>query len=131
LYWAFCFFVIDRHGGVPRLDTLRQVVARLQADGFVLGVMFDANAGYLLTGRYMRDTELGQALRLPVDRVMVVPKGVPADPYILNAARDLKARIVTNDLYRDWISDFPEIADEGFLVKGGYRKGALWLELAA
>lgn len=117
--------------GVPRIDTVRQVVNRLQADGFSPGVMFDANAGYLLIGQYMRDTDLGLALRLPMDRVMVVPKGTPADLYILNAARDLKARIVTNDRYRDWAGDYPEVANDGHLIKGGYRNGTLWLALTA
>lgn len=116
--------------GVPRIDTVRQVVERLVADGFAPGVMFDANAGYLLTGRYMHDTALGRALGLPTARVMVVPKGVPADPYILIAARDLDARIVTNDRYRDWAGDHPEILGAGYLIKGGYRNAALWLDLS-
>jgi hypothetical protein len=115
--------------GVPRLDTVRQVVQRLVGMGYAPGVMFDANAGYLLTGRYQNDAALGKALRLPMDRVLVVPKGVPADPYILNAARDLKARIVTNDRYRDWVGDYPEVVSAGFLIKGGFRSGALWLDV--
>lgn len=115
--------------GVPRIDTVRQVVKALTAGGFAPGVMFDANAGYLLTGRYMHDTALGRALGLPTDRIMVVPKGTPADPYILNAARDYKARVVSNDLYRDWVTEFPEVVAKGHLIKGGYRNGALWLDL--
>jgi hypothetical protein len=117
--------------GVPRIDTVRQVVKQLTETGFAASVIFDANAGYLLTGRYMRDAEFGQALRLPTGRVMVVPKGTPADPYILNAARALQAQIVTNDRYRDWAADFPEVSSSGFLIKGGYRNGALWMERTA
>jgi hypothetical protein len=36
----------------------------------------------------MHDGAMGRALGLPKDRVMVLPKGVPADPYILTSARD-------------------------------------------
>lgn len=115
--------------GVPQLNTVRKVVQRLVALGYAPGVMFDANAGYLLTGRYMHDGALGQGLGLPMDRVMVVPKGVPADPYILTAARDLKARIVTNDRYRDWAGDHPEVAVAGYLICGDFRDGGLWLDL--
>ena len=45
------------------------------------------------------------------------------------AARDLGARIVSNDRYRDWAADHPEVATPGHLVRGGYREGALWLDL--
>jgi len=113
----------------PKIETVRAVVERLVSLGYAPGVMFDANAGYLLGGRYMHDGAMGKALGLPMDRVMVVPKGVPADPYILTAARDLGVRIVTNDRYRDWAGDHPEVAEVGHLVKGGYRDGKLWLDI--
>ncbi len=114
---------------VPSLHTLREVLARLIDEGFEPGVVFDANAGYRLFGTYLHDDAFSKALELPRDRVMVVPKGTPADPIILTAARDLGARIVTNDRYRDWVQDFPELAEPGQLVPGGYRDGKLWLGL--
>lgn len=114
----------------PKLETVLAVVKHLIAKGYAPGVMFDANAGYLLGGRYMHDGAMGRGLGLPKDRVMVVPKGVPADPYILNAAQDLGAQIVTNDRYRDWVGDHPEVAQAGHLIKGGFRDGVLWLDLA-
>jgi hypothetical protein len=61
----------------------------------------------------------------------VVNKGNPADPTILAAARDLKARIVSNDRYRDWTESHPEVAKPGHVIRGGYRDGNLWLDLAA
>jgi hypothetical protein len=91
--------------------------------------MFDANAGYKLAGQYLHDGALGRQLGLPKDRVMVVPRGTPADPMILTAARDLNARIVTNDRYRDWIETYPEINNPGHLIRGGFRNGQLWLDL--
>ena len=93
-----------------------------------MGVMFDANAGYKLQDRYQDDRHMARQLRLPEDRVLVVPKGVPADQYILTAARDLGARVVTNDRYRDWLERFPEAAEPGFLIRGGASEaGEVWL----
>lgn len=113
----------------PRIEAVREVVGHLAGLGYTVGVVFDANAGYLLSGRYCHDREMGQMLGMPRARVLVVPKGTPADPYILAAARDHGARIVTNDRYRDWVEDHPEIRTPGHLIRGGYRHGALWLDL--
>ncbi len=70
----------------PQIDTVREVLDRLSASGFTPGVMFDANAGYLLTGRYEHDGAFEKLLGLPRDHVMVVHKGTPADISILAAA---------------------------------------------
>lgn len=113
----------------PRLDTVREVVAHLEAQGFKPGVMFDANAGYLLTGKYQHHPAFAKLLGLTPDRVLVVPKGQPADPTILAAARELDARIVTNDRFRDWAEHHPEVRQPGHLIRGGYREGRPWLEL--
>jgi len=113
----------------PRIDAVREVVDYLSRLGLSVGVVFDANAGYLISDRYRHDREMGKMLGMSQARVLVVPKGTPADPYILAAARDLGARIVTNDRYRDWVEDHPEIRTPGHLIKGGYRGQALWLDL--
>ena len=42
---------------------------------------------------------------MPGNAVMVAPKGQPADPHILFVARDLGARIVSNDRFRDWAGE--------------------------
>jgi hypothetical protein len=117
------------NGGQPNLETVIVVIERLTNLGFVPGVMFDANAGYLLGGRHRNDVAMARDLGLPRDRVMVVAKGVQADGFILQSARDLQARIVTNDRFRDWQDAFPEVASTGYLVQGGYREGRLWLDL--
>lgn len=115
--------------GTPDIETVLQVVRHLKERGFSPGVVFDANAGYLIAGRYQHDGALSKRLGLPIDRVMVVNKGTSADSVILAAARDLGARIVTNDRYRDWADAHPEVRDPGHLIKGGYRDGVLWLDL--
>ena len=86
-------------------------------------VMFDANVGYHLSGEFMNDAAMSKLLKLPKDRVLVAPRGTPADEMILQAARDLGARIVTNDRYRDWVEAFPEITDPGYLIQGRYQQG--------
>lgn len=115
--------------GTPQIETVIEVLRHLKAQGFTPGVVFDANAGYLLSGRYRHDGELCKALGLREDRVMVVPKGTPADPFILTAARDMGAVIVTNDRFRDWVEDFPELRINTHLIRGGFRNGRVWLDL--
>ena len=121
--------VMHWRGNTADIDVVREVLGVLSARGFTSGVAFDANAGYLIEGRYLGERAFSRILGLPVDRVLVVGKGTPADPAILGAARDLGARIVTNDRYRDWAADYPEVARPGHLVRGGFRDGALWLGL--
>ncbi|MEP5152965.1 hypothetical protein [Planktotalea sp.] len=116
-------------GGEPSLKPVKDVLALLKKQGFTAGVMFDANAGYLLGDRYQHDDAFSKQLRIPEDRIMVVPKGTPADPYILTAAEDFNAKIVTNDRFRDWVEQFPQVRENGFLITGWYRDGKLHTSL--
>jgi Zc3h12a-like Ribonuclease NYN domain len=111
----------------PQLAPLLGVVARLRALGYAPGVVFDANAGWKLFGRYLDDRDLARLMQLPPEQVFVVPKGMQADPFLLEAARDHKARIVTNDRYRDWAETYPEVMTPGFLVRGYWREAAVVL----
>ena len=112
----------------PQIETVRSVVRELTARGYSPGVVFDANVGYKIANRYQDNGALANMLHLKADQVFVVPKGTQADLYLLAAARDLKARVVTNDRFRDWAAAHPEVREPGFLIRGGYRAGALWLE---
>jgi hypothetical protein len=116
--------------GTAQIGTISAVLHHLEARGFSVGIVFDANAGYKLSDRYQDDNVLARIFRLPSDRVLVVPKGQPADPVILAAARDLGGQIVTNDRFRDWEADFPEVRTPGHLIRGGFRDGKLWLDVA-
>jgi Zc3h12a-like Ribonuclease NYN domain len=120
LYWR---------DNTPQLETLRDVLRHLREQGYSPGVVFDASAGYRVSDRYQDDADWGAMLGLPIDRVVVVHKGTVADLTVLAAARDLGARIVTNDRYRDWADQHPEVREPGHLIRGGYRDGALWLAL--
>ncbi|SFS88967.1 Zc3h12a-like Ribonuclease NYN domain-containing protein [Sulfitobacter marinus] len=115
--------------GTPRIECVKEVVCHLTDLGFRPKVIFDANAGYLFSGKHCDDRAMSKFLRLPVVNIMVVPKGKPADPFILVAAREMGADIVTNDRFRDWVKDFPEVHEAGHLIKGKYRRGEVWLDL--
>jgi hypothetical protein len=113
----------------PDLASVRAVLNDLTARGFSPGVIFDANVGYKIGSHYLDDRHLAKMLKLPEDRVLVVPKGTPADGYLLAAARDLGAKVVTNDRFRDWAEAHPEVREPGFLIRGGFRDGRPWLDL--
>jgi hypothetical protein len=113
--------------GLPQLQTVREVVWALEADGYSVGVVFDANAGYKISDRYQDDYILALQLGVSAAQVFVVPKGTQADPHLLSTARKMRARVVTNDRFRDWAKQYPEVARPGFLIWGGYQEGKLWL----
>ncbi|MEZ5886607.1 MAG: hypothetical protein R3D56_06985 [Paracoccaceae bacterium] len=115
--------------GEPDIGTVREVLERLMALGYSPGIVFDANVGYKLTGRFLGERELAPLLGLARESILVVNKGVPADRDVLRAAREFRTRIVTNDRYRDWAGEFPEVSAPSHLIRGGYRDGALWLDL--
>jgi Zc3h12a-like Ribonuclease NYN domain len=112
----------------PSLEPVKAVVELLIAQGQVPGVVFDANAGWKLRGRYLHDGELARLIGLASRQVLVVEKGTPADPFLLQTAREFRARIVTNDRYRDWADKHPEVLEPGFLIRGGIREGKVWLQ---
>ncbi len=62
--------VMHWNGETPRLATLRDVIAELRTQGHQPGVIFDANAGYLLADRYLNDRHFAKLLNLPDDRVI-------------------------------------------------------------
>lgn len=119
--------VVHWQDNTPQLAPLLKVIKDLKARGFSPGVVFDANAGYKLFGKYLNERDLSRMLTLPQDQVLVAPKGTPADPYILDTARKFKAQVVTNDRYRDWAGTYPEVAEQDLLIWGGIKDGKLWL----
>lgn len=120
--------VMHWDNGVPDINLVRRIVEALQSNAFSPSVVFDANAGYKLADRYMNEATLASQLGLPVKQVRVAPKGTPADPFLLQAARDMGAPIVTNDRFRDWAGDFPDIVQPQHLIRGGFHNGAPYLK---
>lgn len=119
--------VIYWQDNTPQLAPLLQVVQDLSRRGLKPGVVFDANVGYKLTGKFLGECDLSRMLSLPRDQILVVPKGTQADPFLLETARDLKAPIVTNDRYRDWTDRYPDVAQPGQLITGTIRDGQVTL----
>jgi hypothetical protein len=120
--------VMHWEDNTPHIEPVRRVVAALKAQGLDPGVVFDANVGWKLFGRYLGAQELAQILDLPPDQILVVPKGSPADPWLLTTASAFSARIVTNDRFRDWAEEHPEVAKPGLLVRGSLTGSGVWLE---
>ncbi|MDF0597329.1 NYN domain-containing protein [Psychromarinibacter halotolerans] len=115
--------------GTPSLKPVKALLDHLARSGYSAGIVFDANAGYKLFGRHMNDQALARMLSLKTDHVLVVPRGTPADPFILDAARKMNARVVTNDRFRDWADGYPEVRSRDYLIRGSFRSGQLTLEL--
>ncbi|MBL9053706.1 MAG: hypothetical protein JNN02_08245 [Tabrizicola sp.] len=119
--------VIHWQDNTPQLAPLLQVVNTLSRQGLKPGVVFDANIGYKLSGAFMGERDLSRMLSLPSDQILVVPKGTQADPFLLETARDLNARIVTNDRYRDWVERYPDVVRPERLIRGEMRDGRVKL----
>lgn len=119
LYW-------DRE--TPDLSSVRHIIDVLKSEGYSPVVWFDANVGYLIGDRYLGPRPLADFLGLPFKYVFVAAKGTPADPFLLNGAERLGARVVTNDRFRDWEEEFPRIREDGFLVRGYIRGEEVGLE---
>ncbi|MDP4893475.1 hypothetical protein [Cypionkella sp.] len=112
----------------PQIATLIEVLRRLEARGFLPGVVFDANAGHLVTGKFQDEASFAALLDLPQDRVRVVDKSTPADPVVLETARKYGVQVVSNDRFRDWADRFPEVNDPKHIRRGGYDAEGLWLD---
>lgn len=113
----------------PSLQSVRIVLDVLTAAGLRPVVWFDANVGYLVSDRYLGPRPLARALGLSPRQVQVAPKGTPADPLLIEGAGTLKARIVTNDRFRDWREHYPMLRNPDVLVRGRIRDGELQLDL--
>ena len=116
-------------GGEPSQMVLTRVIAEIVAQGHRPHIYFDANAGYKLFDKFMSEAAMAQISGVLPAQVTVVPGGTPADPVLLEHAVSARVRVVTNDQFRDWKSQFPQIAKKGFLVKGRWQQGTPILNL--
>lgn len=109
--------------GEPSLNVLHKVLKELQNRGYGPVVYFDANVGYKLFDKHMGSRDMAQHLGLPPSQVIHAPKRTPADAILLEHAVKDDLRVVTNDRFLDWKSQFPKVGDRGFLVKGMWKEG--------
>lgn len=119
--------VMHWQDNTPRLETVRKVVDQVRSLGYVPGVVFDANAGWKLAGRYLHDQDFARLLGIETRQVLVVEKGTQADPFLLQTAREFGARIVSNDKFRDWSEAHPEVRQAGFLIGGRAEESGISL----
>jgi len=114
----------------PSLENLHDVIEELHYIGFRPIVWFDANVGYKVGMSYMGPRALARHLTIPASDIRVAPKGEPADPLLLAEAAKLNARVLSNDRFRDWVTQFPQLAEEDFLVRGRIRADGVDLKVA-
>jgi hypothetical protein len=89
-------------GGEGRLRNIELVVEKLREDGFEPIVVADAALRHQIdqTARYEALIDDG--------KIRQAPAGTDADYFILSFARELDAKIVSNDRFRDRLDSFPD-----------------------
>lgn len=88
-----------------RLDNIRLVCRKLHEEGYQPFVVVDASLRH--------DIDESDKFEHMVDdgRIRQAPAGTDADYFILSFARELDARIVSNDLFREHRTEFPDADD--------------------
>lgn len=98
-----------------RIEAVKCIVHLLKAEGVQPIVVFDANIGFKLAGRYMDASELTAELGSDVV-VEIVPSGTIADHRVIELAEERRAVIVSNDLYRESLRARPIPKRRGFFL---------------
>jgi hypothetical protein len=88
-------------GGEARLRNIQLVQEKLREEGLEPIVVADAAL------RHQIDDKAAYERLIDDGRVHQAPAGTDADYFILSFAREMDARILTNDRYRDRAKDFP------------------------
>ena len=107
--------VLFWQGGVAQADVPERVARALIARRFTPVVYFDNSIG-----RYMGQAALVRLETLA--QVHVAPKGTPADALLLEACGKGRCQIVSNDRFRTWRDDHPQLQSR-WLVTGRIGKG--------
>ncbi len=100
---------------------------QLRNEGYRIVCFFDANIYHRLhehgafpAGQKHSLAMIEDIFRLKPTEVYIVPSGVQADLYVLNALKHLPISFaVTNDRFRDYAKQFPDV------MKGQWRKGVV------
>lgn len=107
-------------GEGPRLEHIRVVCRKLEAEGYRPVVVVDARL------RHTIDDTAGYEAMVDDGSIRQAPAGTDADYFILSFARELDARVVSNDRFRDRSSSFPDIGDR--LIRYMLVEGEVVLE---
>ena len=101
-------------GEKAQLVNILAVRDKLTEEGFEPVVVVDAAL------RHQIDDRAGYEQLVEQGVVRQAPAGTDADYFILTFARELDARIVSNDRFRDRLSDFPDASDRliRFMIVG-------------
>jgi len=101
-------------GEKAQLVNILAVREKLAEDGLDPVVVVDAAL------RHQIDDRAGYEQLVDAGVVRQAPAGTDADYFILTFARELDARIVSNDRYRDRLRDFPDATDRliRFMIVG-------------
>lgn len=92
-------------GGEARLSNIELVRAKLRQKGFEPLIVADAAL------RHQIDDKQGYERLIEGGVVHQAPAGTDADYFILSFAREMDARILTNDRFRDRAEQFPRERD--------------------
>lgn len=89
-------------GGEARLGNIKLVQAKLLDEGYEPLVVADAAL------RHQIDDKAAYEAMIENGQVHQAPAGTDADYFILSFAREMSARILTNDRFRDRAEEFAE-----------------------
>jgi hypothetical protein len=92
-------------GERPLLSNILAVRDKLSEEGLEPIVVADAALRHQIDDRGGYEQLVDQGI------VRQAPAGTDADYFILSFARELDARVVSNDRFRDRLQDFPDAAD--------------------
>jgi Zc3h12a-like ribonuclease protein len=101
-------------GGEARLANIRLVQDKLREEGFEPLVVADAALRHQIDERAEYERLIDDGL------IHQAPAGTDADYFILSFAREMDARILTNDRFRDRAQEFPAERDRiiRFMIVG-------------
>ena len=107
-------------GGEARLDNIQLVMRKLSEDGFKPLIVADAAL------RHQIDDKPAYEKLIDDGVVHQAPAGTDADYFILSFARQMDARILSNDRFRDRAAEFAEERDR--IIRYMIVNGAVVLE---
>jgi hypothetical protein len=107
-------------GGAARLENLLAVMTKLREEGFEPLIVADAAL------RHQIDDKKAYEQLIEDGVVSQAPAGTDADYFILSFAREMDARILTNDRFRDRAREFAEERDR--IIRYMIVDGAVVLE---